>query len=120
MTARCGSGGMGVAFHEAVEAMAAGRACAGPDALPEAMAGPGPIARGAAVSLFDPRGRYLGEGTMGSIRGDEARIDVDLGDAVEVGFVVAGNGIDGEMRLFIRDRPDAAPARSAESSPPAP
>lgn len=75
------------------------------DVLPDARIGQWSVARGAAVALFDPQGRYLGDGTMGFIRGDEIRIDVDRRDALEVAYVVAVNPDDKEMRIFIRHRP---------------
>jgi hypothetical protein len=82
-----------------------------PEVLPVAGVGHGgSIARGSAVALFDPQGRYLGDGTMGVVRGDEIRIDVDRCDAVEVAYFVAVNPDDGAVRVFIRHRPGAGQA----------
>ncbi|HEY5995775.1 MAG TPA: hypothetical protein VIU29_02085 [Candidatus Deferrimicrobiaceae bacterium] len=63
--------------------------------------GHGSIAPGSAVALFDPQGRYLGDGTMGGTRGDGIGVDVDRIAASEVAYVVAVSPDGEEMRVFV-------------------
>jgi hypothetical protein len=86
------------------------------DVLPDPRIGQGSVARGAVVSLFDPQGRYLGDGTMGAIRGEEIRIDVDRCDATEVAYVVAMDAEGDAVRVFIRHRPGVAQAPGGGST----
>jgi 3-dehydroquinate synthetase len=69
----------------------------------------------ASVLVFDPQGHYICGGAVKSIYEDEVYVDVDKGDAVEVGFVVAMNATRGEGLALVNQRKDVIAAVKAES-----
>jgi polar amino acid transport system substrate-binding protein len=79
------------------------------------MAVKGTFVKDGAVSVFDPQGHFVVGGRVKSIYEDEVYVDLDKGDLVEVGFVVAMNVATGEAQALISQRQDLIASVKAES-----